>query len=103
VDFQHVTDTFQDIYDSRSTDFRPAYSLWNASYKHIFNGGWSALLWGKNLTNKLVYLNTSTSAPPDLIVPTLPSKKVPPYPVAALQEANLNEPRTYGINVQYKW
>lgn len=103
VDFQHVTDTFEDVYDSRSTDFRPAYSLWNASYRHTFNSGWSALLWGKNLTNKLVYMNTLTDAIPDLIVPTLPSVKFPPYPDASLQLANLNEPRTYGINVQYKW
>jgi hypothetical protein len=36
-------------------------------------------------------------------VPTLPSVKVPPYPVTSLEEANLNEPRTYGIDVQYKW
>ena len=103
VDFQHVTDTFEDVFNTRNTNFRPAYSLWNASYKQSFTNGWSALLWGKNLTNKLVYLNTSTSAPPNLIVPTLPSVKVPPYPVTSLEEANLNEPRTYGINVQYKW
>jgi hypothetical protein len=48
-------------------------------------------------------MNTSTSAPRNLIVPTLPSVKVPPYPVASLEEANLNEPRTYGISAQYKW
>lgn len=103
VDFQHVTDTFEDVFNTTNTNFRPAYSLWNASYKQSFTNGWSALLWGKNLTNKLVYLNTSTSSPPNLIVPTLPSVKVPPYPVTSLEEANLNEPRTYGINVQYKW
>ncbi|MEA3173440.1 MAG: iron complex outerrane recepter protein [Gammaproteobacteria bacterium] len=103
ADFQHVTDTFEDVFNTTNTNFRPAYSLWNASYKQTFSNHWSVLLWGKNLANKLVYLNTSTSAPPNLIVPTLPSVKVPPYPVASLEEANLNEPRTYGISVQYKW
>ena len=87
---------------SRGTNFRPAYSLVNASYKQSFNGNnWSVLFWGKNLTNKTVFLNTTTTATPNVLIRTAPG--APPYPAASLEFANLNEPRTYGITAQYLW
>jgi iron complex outermembrane recepter protein len=95
ADYQFTSDTFFDVYNSKGTNFRPAYHLLNASYKQTFNGNnWSILLWGKNLTNKVVYLNTTTNKTPNVLVP---------HAASSLEFANLNEPRTYGITVRYLW
>lgn len=102
VDYQYTGDTYLDIFNSKTAGFRPGYSIWNASYSHTLPGhNWSLLFWGKNLGNKTVFLNNTITNEPDLIIPTV--GVVRPFPVASVSLVNLNDPRTFGVTVKYKW
>lgn len=95
VDYQYVGDTYLDIYNSTNTSFRPAHSIWNASYKQSSHDeSWSFLIWIKNLTNKTVINFSDTNAIPNVLIPAAS---------ASLQQVNLNEPRTFGLTLGYNW
>ncbi len=101
-DFQYTSKTYLDIFNSNPTNFRPAYSIFNASYRQTFSKGrYSLLFWGKNLTNKTVILNSTTVNAPNLIIPT--AAGAPPYPTASNELVNLNDPRTYGVTFRAQW
>ena len=103
VDYQHTSDTYLDIFNSRGTAFRPAYGLVNASYRHTLPAeGWSLLAWAKNLGDKTVHMSSTANQIPNLLVPTLPGF-TPPYPSASVEMVNLNEPRTFGLTIERKW
>ena len=102
LDYQHTSDTYLDIFQTKSTNFRPTNDIFNASYRHIFNDQVSLVLWGKNLSDELVVINSNTAAIVNLIVPTAGGTR-PPFPSASVQNVNLNEPRTYGVTLKFRW
>jgi iron complex outermembrane receptor protein len=104
VDAQYTSDTYEDVFNSRGTNFRPAYSLWNASYMHTLpDSNWSLLFWGKNLTNRIVYMATTTTSEPNLLFKTGAPAGMSPRAVASLELVNLNDPRTFGVTVKFSW
>ncbi len=101
-DVQHTSSTYLDIFNSNPANFRAPYTILNASYRlSFYNGKMSLLLWGKNLTNKTVIMNSSVTNAPNLIIPTAPG--APPYPTASNELVNLNDPQTFGATLRYEW
>lgn len=94
-DVQHTSDTYLDIFNSKPNNFRPAYEILNASFRQQLGRHLSLQVWGKNLTNKMVVLNATVTAPPNVLMPT--------YKAASNELVNLNDPRTYGLTVRMEW
>ena len=97
-DYQHVSTTYLDIFNSTQAAYRRPYTILNASYRQKLANGLSVLFWGKNLTDKTIKLYDIVNQIPNLIVrdPT-----GAPLPVASTSVGNLNEPRTYGMTVRF--
>jgi iron complex outermembrane receptor protein len=99
-DIQHMSDTYLSIFQSKEADFRPANTILNASYKQQLTQRLSVLLWGKNLTNKTVVLNSQAFPFVNLIAPTPGG---PPFGSASADLVNLNDPRTFGMTIRFDW
>ena len=84
IENQYTSDTYLDILQSRLNAFRPEYHILNASYRHELAGGWSLLVWGKNLGDERVVMAANFS----------------PSTVGWGRLVNYNAPRTYGVTVR---
>jgi iron complex outermembrane receptor protein len=86
VNYSWQDSAYLDIFNVKDNSYRPSYSLLNASYLYNLPGpNWSILLWGKNLTNKIVVDTATVSSQYNF------------------QLANWSNPRTYGATLKFSF